>query len=89
MLVNLKTVDIKEWLKNPNNLYIGRETRFLKASKWANKYRITKTNSRKRVVEKFERFIRKSELLQDIQELKHKNLGCWCTPKKCHGEVFT
>ena len=28
------------------------------------------------------------ELLIQIHELKDKNLGCWCKPLPCHGDVL-
>ena len=89
MLVNLRKVNVQEWVKNPQNIYIGRKTEFLEASKWANPFAISYTNNRESVVSKFEQYIRNNcELLKDIQELKGKNLGCWCHPKRCHGTVL-
>ena len=37
-IVNLYSVDPREWSKEPGNIYIGRETRYLAASKWGNPY---------------------------------------------------
>lgn len=28
------------------------------------------------------------ELLADLHELRGKTLGCWCKPKRCHGDVL-
>jgi hypothetical protein len=28
-------------------------------------------------------------LLHDLHELKGKILGCWCSPKSCHGDVLS
>ena len=70
-------------------MYIGRQTDVFKRSKWANPFPISDTNSRAKVVEKFEHYIRNNrELLKDIHYLKGKNLGCWCFPKRCHGEIL-
>ena len=101
MLVNLHTVNVREWVKDPKNVYIGRK-KFLRESadgqikflllpdsKWRNPFPIDCINNREVVVRKFERFIRNnSELLKDIHHLKGKNLGCWCYPKLCHGKVI-
>lgn len=27
-------------------------------------------------------------LLDDLEELRHKRLGCWCKPKSCHDDVL-
>lgn len=28
------------------------------------------------------------ELLEDLESLRGKTLGCWCSPKPCHGDVI-
>jgi len=28
------------------------------------------------------------ELLNSLHEIEGKNLGCWCYPEKCHGNVL-
>ena len=67
MLVNLGEVDIQEWIKNEQNVYIGRRTKQLEASKWANPFRITSRNSRVRVVDQFEQYLRNNtKLLKEI-----------------------
>ena len=87
--------------KNYNHdVYIGRP------SKWANPYTHKdlgktvakyKVNSRKEAIENFESYIKESGLINEIQELSGKVLGCWCckTPSDgsekslvCHGQVI-
>ena len=86
MLVNLTNIDVREWIKDPKNVYIGRETELLEGSKWGNPYPMYGTNGREIVVKKFEEYFRNNKkLLKDIHELKGKNLGGWCPPKLCHG----
>ena len=89
MLVNLSNVDIRKWIQNPKNVYIGRKTYLLRGSKWANPFPISDTDNRERVVNRFELYIRNNrQLLKDIHQLKGKNLGCWCYPKLCHGNIL-
>ena len=89
MLVNLWNVDRRKWIQNPKNVYIGRKKYPLEASKWANPYPISKTENRETVVNRFEFYIRNNgQLLKDIHQLKGKNLGCWCAPKRCHGNIL-
>ena len=89
IVVNLRTVDVREWIKDPLNVYIGRKTELLPASKWANPFPISRKNSRERVVKKFEQYIRNNKvLLKDIHHLRGKNLGCWCCPKLFHGDIL-
>ena len=88
-VVNLSTVDVKQWIKNPLNVYIGRATKTLPESKWANPYPITDEDTREVVVEKFVQYFRDNrELLKDLYQLKGKTLGCWCTPERCHGHII-
>jgi hypothetical protein len=80
-------VDFKKWAKNPDHLYIGRNMNFYvpgaHESKWKNPYKGVGC------IEKYEEYIRKtSELYDSIHELKGKELGCWCHPEPCHGNVL-
>ena len=88
-IVNLRTVCIKKWVQNPNNLYIGRKTRDLSASKWGNPYPITDTTNRTEVIDLFKNYLQKNEgLKSSLHELQGKVLGCWCAPQQCHAEVL-
>jgi len=65
------------------DVYIGRP------SKWGNPFSIGKDGTRKEVIEKYtEWLLNNDELLEDIMELDGKVLGCWCSPKACHGDVI-
>ena len=89
MLVNLWKFNMLEWIKEPQNVYIGRQTELLPASKWANPFPITCNNTREEVVKKFEQYLRNNkELLKDLHPLKGKTIGCWCHPKLCHGDII-
>ena len=90
MLVNLnKVVDVRQWKLNEKNVYIGRKKDIFERSKWANPYRITRTNGRKQAVLKFVQYLRSNtSLLKDIHQLKGANRGCWCVPKLCHANIL-
>ena len=46
-------------------------------------------SNRKEVVAKYRKWILKNkELLNSLHELKGKTLGCFCSPKSCHGDVL-
>ena len=65
------------------DVYIGRP------SKWGNPFVIGKDGTREEVVEKYRDWILKNEYLMScLPELKGKTLGCWCSPKVCHGDVL-
>lgn len=95
-----KYLNLKEWMDDPNNIYIGRRgivfidnQRFPKFdSKWANPYHINNTNSREDVCSLYKTYIL-NKIKQDpeyynIEELKNKHLGCWCKPEMCHGDIL-
>lgn len=90
--------NLEEWMANPNNVYIGRrgivfidKCRFPKEdSIWANPFKLGKDGTRDEIIEKYRKYILdkiKNDKL-DISVLKGKNLGCWCKPEGCHGDVL-
>jgi hypothetical protein len=77
LVVNIRT--------NPSvdYVYIGRP------SKWGNPFVIGRDGNRDEVVRKYLDYILENkELLKDLPELKGKNLGCYCAPQLCHGDVL-
>ena len=65
-------------------VYIGRP------SKWGNPFVIGKDGTREEVVAKFEEYLLgNSELLAAVkEELKGKDMLCFCAPRACHGDVL-
>jgi len=93
--------NLKEWGDNPNNIYIGRlgvvfidGIRFPKtSSNFANPFKIGKDGNRDEVIQKYKLYIiekieQNATLKQELLEMKNKNLGCWCFPEQCHGNVL-
>jgi len=74
MVVNLR--------KSNYNIYIGR------GSKWGNPFIIGRDGNREEVIRKYREYIMQSDLLNDLEELRGKVLGCFCKPKACHGDVL-
>jgi hypothetical protein len=80
--------------KEDYDIYIGRG----KGCKWGNPFSHKenttakfKVGSRKEAIDAYREWITKGEgqhLLNDLDELKGKVLGCWCKPKSCHGDVL-
>jgi len=64
------------------DVYIGRP------SKWGNPFKIGVDGTREEVIEKYRNYIQSSYLLDHIQELKGKTLGCYCKPAACHGDIL-
>jgi hypothetical protein len=88
--------------KAPHDVYIGRG----KNCKWGNPFSHKdgtlakfKVNTRKEAVEAYREWITKGDgkyLLNDLEELRGKVLGCWCgtftledkDDLRCHGQVL-
>lgn len=72
------------------DVYIGRAWNMggwnLPQSKWHNPYTVKKYGDQALVL--YENYIRKSSLMNEIEELRDKRLGCWCAPKPCHGDIL-
>jgi hypothetical protein len=60
----------------------------LPKSKWANPYKIGRDGIREEVIVQYERHLYNSGLINDIHELRGRDLACWCAPKPCHGDVL-
>ena len=93
-IVNLRTVEnVQDWITNGagNNVYIARETPHHPRSEWCNPYKLKDYGyNRGKVLKLFEQYIvRNKKLVQKLKKkLKGKVLGCWCAPKRCHGEIL-
>lgn len=71
--------------KSKYDVYIGRP------SKWGNPFTIGKHGTRDEVCDKFEKwFLEQPELVEECKkELRGKILGCFCSPKRCHGDFLS
>lgn len=67
-----------------NQEYIGR------GSKWGNPFRIIPNmQTREQVLRRFEVWLAQQDhLLAVIDELRGKNLVCFCKPAACHGDLL-
>lgn len=75
IVVNLRT--------EPCDIRIDRK------SKWGNPFKTTNDSDaeRNRVCDEHMSWLcEQTELLNDLHELVGKRLGCWCAPKRCHGD---
>lgn len=74
-------------------IYIGRKIQMggwhLRGSIWQNPFHLNGERGRKAVLEKYRRYVESNEsLMNELHTLKGKRLGCWCAPKRCHGDVL-
>ena len=71
----------------------GSKVRWPKSnSVWCNKNKVTTAMSRDEAIAAYEKDL--DVLLEDednrteFTQLRGKNLGCWCKPERCHGDVI-
>ena len=78
----MKIIHIKDL--NDNSKRIDRTTPF------GNPFTIGVDGDREEVIQKFEDYLLTNQKLCDkvYEELKGYDLACWCSPKRCHGEVI-
>lgn len=64
-------------------VYIGRP------SKWGNPFAIGRDGSRADVIAKYRAWIvAQPALMNALDELRGRDLVCWCAPLACHGNVL-
>lgn len=65
------------------------DVRIDRRSKWGNPFHIGPDGTREEVIGKYREWILGQDgLLEALQELRGKRLGCWCAPMQCHGDVL-
>ena len=78
-------------MRDEYDVYIGRANprNGLKASVWANPFKIGRDGTRVEVIAKYRAYLlTRSDLLNRLGELRGKRLACWCAPEPCHGDVL-
>lgn len=78
--------------KEEYDVFIGR------GSKWGNPFTHIKdkitlaetiVETREEAIEKYREYLSNNkELLDSLDELEGKILGCYCKPKSCHGDIL-
>lgn len=96
-------INLEEWLSDENNLYVGRRGRIFidgnifhyPQSDWANPYKVSPTCTLGESLRLYEEHIKNSGMIDRLDELSGKNLGCFCetasmkTGKRdCHTKVL-
>ena len=66
-----------------DRIYVGRP------SKWGNPFVIGRDGTRDEVIAKYRAWVvRQPVLMAALDELRDKDLVCWCAPERCHAEVL-
>jgi len=64
-------------------VYVGRPT------KWGNLFVIGRHGDRDEVIRRFQEWLLASpELMAQLDELKDRDLVCWCAPLPCHAQIL-
>lgn len=76
----------------PYDVYIGRAGKG-QDGYLGNPFRLEREEDRDAVLEAFrnyfvDRVVKDAEYRKRVTALKDKRLGCFCAPKKCHGDVI-
>lgn len=66
----------------PGCVYVGRPT------KWGNDFRVGRDGDLETVLRKYYEWLITDGPIDDIHELRGKNLLCWCAPKECHAGLL-
>src|SRR5687768_967979 len=85
-LVNIKSKPTPHY-----DIYIGRANKWLslQESKWHNPFALRRESDRQKVIDQYKEYILgRPDLLECLHELDDKVLGCYCYPKKCHGNIL-
>ena len=78
-----KVLNKHVWGVPEGAVYIGR------GSKWGNPFRIGVDGDRATVVVKHERWLAdQPPLLRALDELRGRDLVCFCAPAACHGDLL-
>ncbi len=66
-----------------NKVYVGRP------SKWGNPFALGRDGDRSEVISKYRSWVvTQTNLMNALDELRGKDLICWCAPLACHAEVL-
>jgi hypothetical protein len=93
--------NLKEWMADEDNVYIGREgvvfidgERYPKQrSIWANPFKVDKDGTLEEVLAMYKEHIIEKMAngkisIEQLLSLRDKHLGCWCAPDPCHGDIL-
>lgn len=74
--------------KEPYDVYIGRAGKG-QSGFWGNPFKVGPDGTLDEVLDKFRVYVLESpELMSRLHELRGKRLGCFCKPKRCHGDIL-
>ena len=73
------------------NVYHGGHTRRIgRPTKWGNPYALSERSQAAEVacLLAYARYLRDAKLIDQVGELRGEVLGCYCAPRRCHGDIL-
>lgn len=69
------------------------DVRIDRKTRWGNPFYLSKESERAEVINKYRVYLKDqikigNVTLEELAALHGKRLGCWCSPKPCHGDVL-
>lgn len=80
--IHFRYLTMPQITANSYIVYIGR------GSKWGNPFVIGVDGDRDEVLDKYEEYAEREFTEKDYEELRGKDLICYCAPKRCHGDFL-
>ena len=89
--------NIEHWIYagHSKHVYIGRWDPYhpsVPESIWRNPFKVGVDGTRQQVIERYRVYIttkiRDNPSTYNLDTLRDKVLGCWCSPEPCHGDVL-
>lgn len=70
--------------------YPASAVKITRGTSWGNPFIIGKDGDREQVIKMFEQYAEWRLSIQPhwLDELRGKDLVCWCVPLKCHGDIL-
>ena len=74
-------------------IFIDKKRFSTQAFKFTNPYKVGKHRTREEVIDKYKTYITQQlkddkKFQKELVSIKGKNIGCWCYPDPCHGNVL-
>lgn len=91
--MKIELINIKDYIEE-DFVFIGRPSIFGNPYSHKEKSRAEyKTETRIEAIEMYKKHLDKNphlidSLIKELQESNTNKIGCYCTPKRCHGEIL-
>ena len=89
----IKLINIKNYTED-DYIYIGRPSEFGNPYSHSDKSQAKYvTETRNEAIEMYRKHLEENpdiidKLIKELTESDYDKIGCWCSPKKCHGEIL-